>query len=755
MLEPPIVSIIIPFRDKMQLTNDCLRTLHAALTEDELARVEVLLINNRSRPEELAQLKLPQGLLGRRLDADIEFNFQKLINFGAAAASAQVLLLLNNDIVFPLESRGFITDCVRSALKPEVGAVGPLLLYEDGTIQHAGVVVGFNDYADHLYRGWTKEQAEAFPFSAPQQDRWVSAVTAAFLFVEAAKFKSVGGMDERFIVCGGDVDLCLRLDAQGYRNLYRGSWSFYHLESKSRAGSSIPASDFSESRRSYGAFLQRYGGRDPYYPKPLPMNPKPPLRTGAALLGVNLPQGSLWRWRWQTKVKHPLQERLVRLRRFLRDLKNRMEFEPIEVIVAAKVAKLWRRRLSKNAGKEIIIAQGRAESLVLSYMRAASPCIEPAVNPRPRLNLILPHYNDHGVFAGIVTACVLACSAALRHGADLRFIVVDDEFKQAAMRRDLRAFLGSKIDDLNFQLLDISDRGQSGGSGVVSSHERDIFITTAWWTCYQARDILGGRPFVYLIQDYECGFYPWGDWYAYALGSYGMNFIPIFNTIWLRDFFAQRGLVSAEQIKAGTYFQPALNRRLYGRERRKRQPTEKRRLFFYGRPSVARNLFPIGIQALARAVEDGVLPPDQWEFVTGGEPHAPLTLADKAILRPLGKMPLETYAELLTSTDIGLSLMLSPHPSYPPLEIAASGAIAITNTFEGKDLSSLASNIISCPPTLDGVYNALKLAVARLAQEELTKPEDLKLPGSWEEALSEPVEKLGAWLKSGLPVIVS
>jgi GT2 family glycosyltransferase len=721
----PLISIVIPFRDKIQLINDCLRTMDDVLEPEERRGVELVIVNNRSTQEQLQQLVVPASLKHVRLDADIDFNFQTLINLGAARARGEFLLLLNNDILFTDESRGFLRKMIARAREPDVGAVGPLLWYPDHTIQHAGVVVGMHEYAEHLYRTWTPEQANAFPFTSFRADRYVSAVTAAFLLVETKKFRAVNGMDERFIICGGDVDLCLRLHLAGFRNLYMGSVAAIHLESKSRSPH-IPENDFVQSRRSYDAYLDKFNHRDPFYPAPLSLKPTPSIAApAAAARSTSLKQ----------RVKAPLR----RCRDWLRGVRGRMRHEPLELIVAGKLVKIRRRFFGTRLVRNLVEPQD-VERYRMLWMRPLAAHPEFPAAPKTRLNVVIPHYNDHGVFAGLVTAVSISAKLALKYDVELRFICVDDVGNAAALRRDLKNTLGPAAETLQFTVLECHDRTHAS----VNMHERDHFLATAWWTCYQIRSMIGDKRFFYLIQDFECGFYPWGHKYANSLATYGMNFIPIFNTTLLRDFFAGTGLIPPAAMAAGAAFQPAVNRALFSQPRRRKAPGEKRRLFFYGREEIERNLFPTGVVALADAIDQGVLDPKEWEFVSAGQPHAPINLARGAALVSVGKMSLTDYAKFLSTVDVGLSLMLSPHPSYPPLEVTAAGALCITNNYENKDLSKLSPNIITCAPTTEGIVGALRTACARLATEVFDRPGRLDLPNTWDEAFDPAVDKIHA-----------
>ena len=150
--------------------------------------------------------------------------------------------------------------CSRRPLRPEVGAVAPLLLFADGTVQHAGAALGLHGYAGHPFAGLAPEADTPFGCADGGTRNWL-AVTAACMMVERAKFAAVGGFDESFVVAGNDVDLCLRLTAAGHRSL-----CVPHVgcstTNPAPAAHHIDPGDFAASERSYGAF--RTVG-DPFY----------------------------------------------------------------------------------------------------------------------------------------------------------------------------------------------------------------------------------------------------------------------------------------------------------------------------------------------------------------------------------------------------------------------------------------------------------------------------------------------------------
>ena len=718
------VSILIPFRDHISLVQQCLDTLVSSLEPRDHADVEIVLINNRSAAGALTELKLPAELRCVHVDADCEFNFQHINNLGAQVATGEFLLLLNNDIVFDTGSQGFLGRMRALAALPSVGAVGPLLWFPDGTIQHAGVVVGMNGWADHLYRGWTPEQTRGFPFSGFDSERAVSAVTAACLMVERWKWDLVGGMDERFLVCGGDVDLCIRLSRAGFVSWYLGSIAMIHLESKSRDPAKIPASDFVESRRVYDQYLELHCGRDPFYPAHLPLEHIPEAQAAAAVA-------------WHARVKR----RLVSL--WFRAL-HQLATEAPEIVLAKAFVKVRRKLLGTSVHPQTPhpVLPRKALTLPLDEVvphrfRNLKP-VSLSQSAEERLNIVLPALTPESMFGGIITIVVLAfCIQAARKGLALRFITIDGPGQPQAVRELIAKYLAPEFARFDFSV----EEHHTRGSLDVSVHDRDFFLNTIWYSCFQSELLLKNRPFFYMVQDFEPGFYPWGDDYAGALRTYHMNAIPIFNTSLLRDFFAREGFfMGRDQIS----FDPPF---LHAGKRQKKAANEKRTLFFYARPATPRNLFLTGIMALGRVARAGLLPAAQWEIVSAGEWHGPIELASGIEVRSVGKMALSAYKDLLTRTDVGLSLMLSPHPSYPPLELAASGAVVVTNSYANKDLSQTHANVVSCLPIVDHVAEGLRTAILRAEQEqEQSVPVEPEL--TWPEVLADTVAFVNRHLDS-------
>ncbi|MEO6091861.1 MAG: glycosyltransferase family 2 protein [Novosphingobium sp.] len=232
--ELPLVSVIVPTRNRL----DLLRTTLDGLAATDYPKIEVLVVDNGSDdPATLAYLDGLDAPRHRVLRQPGPFNFSALNNRAAAEARGRLLCLLNNDI--EVIEPGWLKAMVWQALREDVGAVGAQLLYPDGRIQHAGVVLGVGGGAAHAHRLLRPDEEGYFYRHALPQ--FVTAVTAACLVVQRERFEAVDGLDEQnFAVAFNDVDLCMRLNRRGWQSLYEPRATLVHHESVSRGSDRDP-----------------------------------------------------------------------------------------------------------------------------------------------------------------------------------------------------------------------------------------------------------------------------------------------------------------------------------------------------------------------------------------------------------------------------------------------------------------------------------------------------------------------------------
>lgn len=254
---PGRVSIIVPTRDHGNDVDVCLRSIVERSTYRDW---EVVLLDNGSRDP--ASLRVFADWAAREPERvrvvpyDVPFNYSTVNNYAARHATGEYLLFLNNDteVITP----DWIEAMMEQAQRPSIGAVGVKLLYDDRTVQHAGVIVGLGGVAGHSHKN--------FPADAPgyfytlQTVNNFSAVTAACMMMRAEVFREAGGFDERLAIAFNDVDLCLRLREAGYFNIYLPHVELYHHESKTRGIEDTPEKQARFLREQY--FMHERWGTD-------------------------------------------------------------------------------------------------------------------------------------------------------------------------------------------------------------------------------------------------------------------------------------------------------------------------------------------------------------------------------------------------------------------------------------------------------------------------------------------------------------
>jgi GT2 family glycosyltransferase len=237
----PSVSIIIPTRDMSQLLRPCLESI---LEKTTYSPFEIIVVDNGSRDAAalnyLAEVSRDPRLHLLRLDE--EFNYSRLINFGVQNSEAEFVALVNNDVM--VINPEWLEEMVSQAMQPGIGAVGPRLIYPDGRIQQAGVILGagLHSVAEVAHRGLPKGDQGYFGRAALAQE--LSAVGAACMLVRRSAYLEVGGFDEENLkIAFNDIDFCLKLLQRGTRILYTPYAELYHHEHASRGSEYTAANE--------------------------------------------------------------------------------------------------------------------------------------------------------------------------------------------------------------------------------------------------------------------------------------------------------------------------------------------------------------------------------------------------------------------------------------------------------------------------------------------------------------------------------
>ncbi|EET60651.1 glycosyltransferase, group 2 family protein [Marvinbryantia formatexigens DSM 14469] len=266
----PLVSIIIPNKDETEALRLCIESIKKTVVYENY---EIIIVENNSSSREIFAYykELSEDARIRIVRWKDAFNYSAINNYGVKYAKGEFLLFLNNDIE-ALET-GWFEELLGNCQRPEVGITGAKLLYPDGTIQHAGTVIGIGGIAGHMFVGMPAERSGYLHKASLQMD--YSAVTAACMMMKRSLFERLGGFEERLSVAFNDVDLCLRANEAGFLVVYDPYACLRHYESKSRGAEDSPEKvrrfqEEIEFMRTRWEKLLKAG--DPYYNKNLSLS---------------------------------------------------------------------------------------------------------------------------------------------------------------------------------------------------------------------------------------------------------------------------------------------------------------------------------------------------------------------------------------------------------------------------------------------------------------------------------------------------
>ncbi len=377
-----------------------------------------------------------------------------------------------------------------------------------------------------------------------------------------------------------------------------------------------------------------------------------------------------------------------------------------------------------------------------------------AGNPR-RVNLLLATINFDYLFGGYIGMFNLALRLH-RNGHAVRIVLLDEtDVQLSAWRSRIAKYPG--LGHL-FDAVEVAYRYDRTVPLDVSPQDR--FVATSGWSAHvahKAEVALGHERFLFLIQEYEPFFGPMNTNTALLRQAYDFPQFGLFSTAILRDYFAANriGLFEEDGGEArSAVFSNAIQRFSPNRAQLERL---SRRILFYARPEdhAARNLFEMGLAALVQLFSDPAIAAAGWTAHGIGSiatAHR-LELAPRIFLQMVPKTSLQGYIDMLPEFDVGLSLMLTPHPSLVPLEMAAAGLATVTNTFANKTVAALTAispNLIGVKPTLDGIVDGLLGAITRAENIDarLAGAAAMTWPTDWDDAFpADTMDRVNAFLR--------
>jgi len=356
--------------------------------------------------------------------------------------------------------------------------------------------------------------------------------------------------------------------------------------------------------------------------------------------------------------------------------------------------------------------------------------------PNPRVTVVTDGLDASRMFGGVTTAILLGTRLAAARGATLRILTLWEEGHGEDVARIQRLHGLEFTGNLEFACV-------GNRPGGIPWSDQDLVVTTSWWTTRQFRHSVPPDRIVTLVQEDERMFYPHGDERVRCEETLLDGQIPtIVNSRLLYTHLLESGLGHLRD--RGVSFEPAFPSTLYYPETRER--SGRKRFFFYARPEHARNLYVLGLEALCRVMETGGLPEAEWEIVFAGSGVPEVELPGGARPVRVENVPAAEYAQWLRGTDAGLALIDTPHPGYPVLDLAACGAVAVTNRFGPKrSLERYSPDILCVEPTVDGLAQGISEAI-RVVLAGGTRSERharCRVSRDWTEAFRPVVEWLG------------
>ena len=379
---------------------------------------------------------------------------------------------------------------------------------------------------------------------------------------------------------------------------------------------------------------------------------------------------------------------------------------------------------------------------VAAWLDARWPAIRPidcfpTPSCGPRISLVTDAIDPAHLFGGVGTALVLGALVANHSKAVLRLVTRNVPPDAAAVGRVLEAN-GVRLEGC----MEVVYAPHRNGRELPISDD-DFFLSTSWWTTRSLLSTVHRERVAYLLQEDERMFYPFGDERLRCEQTlHEPDILTVVNSRLLFDHLVEGPDPIPNLADRAIWFEPAFPAAAASPAPRM---AGKRRLFFYARPNNLRNLFELGIQALADAVADGTFHPDQWDVFLVGKDVPELLFPRGVRPHQVAGLGWADYQALVRTMDAGFVLMDTPHPSYPPLDLAASGAAVLTNARGLKqDLSCYSDNISVVPPTLPHLRAGLAALALAAGDDEarVSAVENDRICRDWHQAFDASVARI-------------
>jgi GT2 family glycosyltransferase/glycosyltransferase involved in cell wall biosynthesis len=616
----PRVSVIIPTRDNVTMLARCIASLRERTAYKPY---EIIIIDTGSEESPTHDYyRVLESAENIRILSDTSrpFNYSRVNNYGARESRGDLLLFLNNDV--EITNSEWLDELVGWGTYPPVGVVGAKLLYPDGTIQHAGVVVGLTGFAGHPFAG-----CPAVSNGLYGDTTWYRnylAVTGACMLMRRNVFEELGGFDEDFLLCGSDVEICLRARKRGYRVMLNPFAELIHYEQQTRK-TEQPPQDFPTSFKHYKTYLE---SGDPYW---------------SPNLSYRIPQIGL-RKRDEESAFCSAQKTLQSLG-YLPALTTAFS-SPAPVVQLAEERQFVH---GFDFSQEDLRCCRENVNSIVGYRQVRT------------VMWFIPPF-EYAYYGGIMTILRFARQWHQAHGVRSMFAVCGIAQASVMAQRVRTVYQACK--DTDVFILRAPDL-------VSDLPPADAGIVTLWATAYFGLRYQQCRRMFYFIQDYEPAFYRAGSSSALAESTYRFGFYGITNTVSLRRVY------ETEYNGKAFHFNPCVDQTVFhpsGRETKREERCWQ--VFCYARPNHSRNAFELmaaAMRRLKRRLRGNV------RIIAAGDHFDVAEHSLTEVVENHGVLSYEATAELYRECDVGIALMLTRHPSYIPLELMASGCLVVTN----------------------------------------------------------------------------
>lgn len=370
---------------------------------------------------------------------------------------------------------------------------------------------------------------------------------------------------------------------------------------------------------------------------------------------------------------------------------------------------------------------------------------------RVRINFVTDDISKRSLFGGVATALILVTLLCEKNDWTLRIVTRCTECDLV----DYYKFLEVQKLRKPKYVECYSDHEIAWNANInycLPVSDKDVYFATSWWSAKSIIDSDVCKKFMYIIQEEETFFYPYGDErYECSRIMDNEDIDYIVNSNLLYTYLKNHNY----QTLCGNalFFEPAFAKHLYYADGKtfSKEIGEKKKLFFYGRPHNPRNIYYFGLRCLDEALKRGIIDTNLWEVYLAGSEIDAIEFSNGYQPKMNGVMGWNEYAEFARTVDLAFCLMYTPHPSYPPFDMLTSGAVVLTNNFENKRDLSYSDNMVMSDLEIESMMIQFEKAIklAENTEERKRNYQNNNILTDWEIAFKDVIPELEKRIKEG------